>query len=106
MTEKPVALPTDLARLLGELGPATFVAPSPQPATTQMDIYVSYVPRLRSFSAHRQGLNEVRASSLPELLGRLAELWPDVQFTLHMSKVARAEVAARRNGTPRAEGWH
>ena len=29
-----------------------------------MIVFVSYVPRQRSFSAHREGLGEVRASSL------------------------------------------
>jgi len=102
MNDTPVSLPPGV---LGELGAATLVTTSPQPATTEMTVYVSYVPRLRSFSAHREGLGEVRASSMPELLAKLAGLWPDVEFALILSKVARAEILARRNGVPRADGW-
>ena len=87
-----------------DVSAATLVTTSPQPATTKMTVYVSYVPRLRSFSAHREGLGEIRASSMRELLGRLTELWPDVEFTLVLSKVARAEIAARRKGVPRQRG--
>jgi hypothetical protein len=109
---KPLALPPDLAGILSQymdpadVGAATLVTTSPQPrSSTKMTVYVSYVPRLRSFSAHKEGLGEVRASSMPDLLAKLAELWPDVEFTLVLSKVARAEFAARRKGVPRAEGW-
>jgi hypothetical protein len=101
---KPLALPPDLARVLGELGAATLVTTSPQPTTTRMTVSVSYIQRLRSFSAYKEGLGEIRASSMPELLGKLAAKWPHVQFTLILSKLARAEVSARRKGVPRAEG--
>ena len=105
--EKTVQLPPDLARVLSELGAATLVTTSPQPATTKMAVYVSYVPRLRCFSAHRDGLGEIRASSMPELLEKLATKWPHVQFELHLSKVARTECLRRKNGGgPMPPQWY
>jgi hypothetical protein len=74
-------------------------------APAKMDVWVSYVPRLRCFSAHREGLGEMRANSLPELLAKIAEKQPDAEIALHLTNVARAEVAARRRGVPRADGW-
>jgi hypothetical protein len=74
-------------------------------APAKIDVWVSYVPRLRCFSAHREGLGEVRANSLPELLAKIAEKQPDAEIALYLTKVARAEVAARRRGVPRADGW-
>jgi hypothetical protein len=59
-----------------DVGAATLVTTSPQPATTKMAVSVSYVPSLRSFLAHRIGLGEIRASSLPALLEKLAAKWP------------------------------
>ena len=97
-----------LARVLGELGTATLTdaPPASDPwRPNKVTVYVSYVPQLRSFSAHREGLGEIRASSMRGLLARLTELWPEVELTLVLSKVAQAEVAARRKGVPRAEGW-
>jgi hypothetical protein len=70
-------------------------------------VFVSYVPALRSFSAHKEGMGEIGASSMPELLAKLTKLWPRVEFTLHLSKVARAEVQRRKNGGgPLAPGWY
>jgi len=48
----------------------------------------------------------MRAGSLPELLSKIAEALPGAEFTLHLSKVARAEVARRKNGGPMAAGWY
>jgi hypothetical protein len=69
-----------------------------------MIVFVSFVPRLKRFSAHRAGLDIVTAASLPELRALLAEMTEGTEVTLHLSKVARAEVA-RRKGTPIAVGW-
>src|SRR5690349_20848712 len=106
-------LPPDLVQYLSQhmpvedvLGAELVTTDAPKPPTTKMTVYVSYVPRLRSFSAHRDGLGEIRAPSMPELLEKLARLFPGVEFSLVLSKVARAEVAARRKGVPRAEGRH
>jgi hypothetical protein len=111
---KPLQLPTDLANYLSQylkpedVAAATLVetprvAPShPRHAT----VYISYIPRLRCFSAHRDGLGEVRPASMPELLQKLAAIFKGKEFSLVLSRVAKAEVAARRKGVPRAEGWH
>jgi hypothetical protein len=105
-------LPPDLVQYLSQhmpvedvLGAELVTTDAPKLPTTRMVVDVSYVPRLRSFSAHKEGLGKVRTSSMPDLLAKLAELWPDVEFSLVLSKVARAEFAARRKGVPRAEGW-
>jgi hypothetical protein len=74
-------------------------------APTKLDVWVSFVPRLRCFSTHREGIGEIRASSLRELQAKIAELLPEAEIKLHLSKVARSEVAARRRGVPRASGW-
>jgi len=70
-----------------------------------LDIWVSYVPRLRCFSAHREGIGTMQAGLLPELLTKIAEAMPEANLRFHLSKVARAEVAARRRRIPRADGW-
>src|ERR1700752_300181 len=60
-------------------------APAPKPARThphRITMYVSYVPALKCFSAHREDMKSVRAASVPELLARLAELVPSVEFDL------------------------
>jgi hypothetical protein len=74
-------------------------------APAKLDVWVSYIPRLRCFSAHREALGEIRASSLSELCTKIAEAQPGVEIALHLSKVAKAEVAARRRGVPQAVGW-
>jgi hypothetical protein len=70
----------------------------------KMIVFVSYVPRLKRFSAHRTGLDTVTAPSVPELRARLAEVCGGAAVRLRLSKVARAEVA-RRRGEPVAVGW-
>jgi len=96
------ALPPDLAHYLSQyMDPndvcaAELVTTDAQDNTPDITVYVSYIPRLRSFSAHRLGLGEVNASSLSELCSKLAELQPGVEIKLHLSKVARAEIARRR----------
>jgi hypothetical protein len=75
------------------------------PRRAPLDIWVSYVPRLRCFSAHREGIGTMQASSLRELLAKIAEAMPEAEIKLHLSKVARNE-ASRRRGTPVAPvGW-
>jgi hypothetical protein len=105
-------LPPDLVQYLSQhmpvedvLGAELVTTDAPKPPTTKMVVDVSYVPRLRSFSAHKEGLGEIRASSMLDLLAKLAELWPDVEFSLVLSRVARAECLRRKNGVPQAEGW-
>jgi hypothetical protein len=71
-----------------------------------MVVFVSYVPRLRRFSAHHVDLGEVHASSLPELRALLAERCGGAEIRLALSKVARAELLRRRTGGPVAVGWH
>jgi hypothetical protein len=85
-------------------------AAAPKPTRThphRITMYVSFIPALKCFSAHREGMKEVRAASVPELLARLAELVPSVEFDLVLSKLARAEVVARKTGVPRKpqEPW-
>src|SRR5262249_46642062 len=115
---KPVDLPPALASLLGpEAAAAAMLVDKPSEGRTEtLDaredprqsraVYISYVPRLRAFSAHRDGLGEVRAADMQELLSKLTAIFKDAPFHLCLSKVAKAEVAARRKGVPRAEGWH
>jgi len=43
---------------------------------------------------------------MPELLTKLATLFKNGEFNIVLSRVARAEIAARRKDVPRAEGWH
>jgi len=113
MSDKPLTLPPQLAAYLGEYLPvedATLVttdAPQAPAAPAKLDVWVSYVPRLRCFSAHREGIGTIRAGSLPELLSKLAEAMPGAAFGLHLSRVARREIGRRKNGGgPMAAGWH
>jgi hypothetical protein len=135
MADTPIDLPPDLAGILSQylkpedISSATLVdtpnnaAPSgrdirsAQPAEpctlrrdarpfTKMTIYVSYIPSLRCFSGHREGLGEIRAASMPELLSQLETKFVNVDFTLVLSKVARAEVARRKVGGPMPRGWY
>jgi len=114
MTEKPLALPPELAAVLGELGEPTLVdatnvgRPTSDPwQSSKTAVFVSYIPRLRCFSAHKDGLGEIRTSSMPELLAKLTRLLPKKEFRLVLSKVARAEVARRKNGGgPMPPGWY
>jgi hypothetical protein len=71
-----------------------------------MIVWVSYVPRQRRWTAHRDGLPELAASSLSELRALLAEAHGGAAVRLHLSKAARAELARLRNGgQPVAVGW-
>jgi hypothetical protein len=58
-----------------------------------MTIYVSFVLRPKRFVAHREGLPEISAPSLPELRALLAEAHGGAAVRLHLSRRARAEVA-------------
>jgi hypothetical protein len=69
-----------------------------------MIVFVSYVPRLKRFSAHHTELNTVTAPSLPELRARLAAVTGGAAVRLHLPKVAQAEIA-RSRGEPVAVGW-
>jgi len=106
-----LSLPAELAAVLGELGEPTLSdtgRPDSDPwMANKATVYVSYIPHLRSFSAHKEGMGEVRANSMPELLAKLTRLWPEVEFHLVLSRVARAEVARRKNGGgPMPAGWY
>jgi hypothetical protein len=72
----------------------------------KIDVWISFVPRLKMFLARRENLPDIRASSIPELHAKLTEALGGAEIVLHLSKVARAEVVARKRGVPRAEGWH
>ena len=72
----------------------------------RITVYISYVQHRRLFVAHREGLAEVRAASIHELMARLTEQFPGVEFDLHLSKLARAEVARRKTGGPLAPMWY
>ena len=76
MSNQPLQLPPQLAAVLGELGTPTLSdAPSSDPwMANKATVFVSYIPALRSFSAHKEGMGEVRASSIPELLAKLTRL--------------------------------
>jgi hypothetical protein len=39
-------------------------------------------------------------------MARLTEQFPGVEFDLHLSKLARAEVARRKTGGPLAPMWY
>jgi hypothetical protein len=65
--------------------------------------YVSYVPRLRSWSA-RDG-QEITAPSLPELRALLAEAHGGAAVRLHLSRGARAELLRRKTGAVAQIGW-
>ena len=67
-------------------------------------VYVSYLPPRRQFTAHRDGLPGISASSLPELRARVAEACPEAKIVLSLSRAARVEVA-RRKGAPVEIGW-
>jgi hypothetical protein len=67
-------------------------------------VYVSYLPPRRQFTAHREGLPEISAGSLPELRSLVAEACPAAKVVLSLSRAARAEVA-RRNGASVDMGW-
>jgi hypothetical protein len=67
-------------------------------------VYVSYLPPRRQFTAHREGLPGISASSLPELRARVAEACPEAKVVLSLSRAARTEVA-RRRGAPVQLGW-
>jgi hypothetical protein len=107
----PFSLPIELTRYLSQYMKLTDVLAAqlitPNDKRERIDVWISYVPRLKSFTAHRDGLDgEIRASSLSDLCTKIAAMWPEAEIMLHLSKVARAEDTARRRGTPRAEGWH
>jgi hypothetical protein len=68
------------------------------------EVRVSFTLRPKRFVAHRDGLPEISASSLPELRALLAEAHGGAAVWLHLSRRARAEVG-RRRGTPIAVGW-
>jgi hypothetical protein len=70
-----------------------------------MVIYVSFTLRPKRFVAHRDGLPEISASSLPELRALLAEAHGGAAVRLHLSRGARAEVLRRRSGAPVEIGW-
>jgi hypothetical protein len=71
-----------------------------------MMVWISYVPRQRRWTAHRQGLPELAAPSLPALRAALREeVGGGEEIRLVLSKVARAEIFKQR-GTPVAVGWH
>ena len=63
-------------------------------------VYVSYLPPRRLFTAHRDGLPGISASSLPELRARVAEACPEAKVVLSLSRAARAEMA-RAGRVPR-----
>ena len=67
-------------------------------------VYVSYLPPRRQFTAHREGLPSLSASSLPELRSLVAEACPEAKVVLSLSRAARAEVA-RRKGVQMQMGW-
>jgi len=80
-------MPPELVALLSQhMDPADVAAAelvttdAPKPARRFRNpfntLYISYVPQLKSFSAHKHGIPEIRASSLPALLARIEELWP------------------------------
>lgn len=72
-----------------------------------MIVWVSYVPRQRRWTAHREEMPEVTAASLPELRAALrAEVGGGPVIRLALSKVARAELLRRRTGGPMAVGWY
>jgi hypothetical protein len=60
----------------------------------KLDVWVSYVPHLKRFYACPEGLREIYAASLPELLAKIAEIAPDAEIALHLN--ARAEVARKK----------
>jgi hypothetical protein len=119
MADTPISLPPDLAGILSQylkpedVATATLVetpnaAPSqgrisqsarpPETRTkpfAKMTVFVSYIPSLRCFSGHKEGLGEIRAASMPELLSKLETKFPNVTFALVLSKVAKSEVARR-----------
>jgi hypothetical protein len=67
-------------------------------------VYVSYLPPLRQFTAHREGLPCLSASTLPELRSLVAEACPEAKVVLSLSRAARVEVA-RRKGEALQVGW-
>jgi hypothetical protein len=67
-------------------------------------VYVSFILPQRQFTAHREGLPNLSASSLPELRSLVAEACPEAKVVFSLSRAARAEVA-RRNGAPVEMGW-
>jgi hypothetical protein len=67
-------------------------------------VYVSYLPPRREFTAHREGLPSLSASTLPELRSLVAEACPEAKVVLSLSRAARAEMA-RRKGGPVEIGW-
>ena len=74
----PHELPPDLARYLSQYMDPAAVAAAELVTTNnaELDVWVSYLPNLRSFSAHREGLKTIRAASLAELLTKIAEAMP------------------------------
>ena len=67
-------------------------------------VYVSYLSPRRQFTAHREGLPSLSASTLPELRSLVAEAYPEAKVVLSLSRAARAEIA-RRKGEPVEIGW-
>ena len=92
----PLNLPPELVAMLSQY------IDQADPTVPRVTIYVSYIPQKRTFSAHKEGLCQVRAASLSELCKKIAEALPEAEFSLHLSKVARAEVARRKTGGPMA----
>jgi len=110
--EQHLQMPPELMRCLSEyMNPADVLAATLVTTDTvretarPLDVWISYVARTRSWSAHRAGLPDLTASSLPELRARLEEVCGGAAVRLHLSRGARAEVARRNGGTPRAVGW-
>jgi len=79
---KPLQLPPALASLLGPEAAAaatlvdtpTETRVAPEDPRHSKAVYISYIPSLKAFSAHKDGLGEVRAASMPELLGKLSTI--------------------------------
>jgi hypothetical protein len=109
MTKRDLALPPEMKEFFSAYMDPTdlqdaHLVDEPAPPPTKIDVWVSYVPRLRCFSAHREGMGTMQANSLRELCAKIAEALPGAR--IHLSRVAKREVVARRKGVRPAEGWH
>jgi len=66
--------------------PDTFL-PRGEKTTRPLDVWISYIPRRRSWTAHRDGLPEIAAPSLPELRALLAEACGGASAALSWSSI-------------------
>jgi hypothetical protein len=67
-----------------------------------MQVFISYLPPRRKFTAHHHSFNaEISAPSLGELRGAVrAAVRPEVKITFALSRAARAEQARRTPAFP------